>query len=168
MEETFENSPSIYDKEGRVVDPEIARKGAMIENEYRRKLFGLFKRSKAHVAEGEVAAEIEMENTQGINVNELPDVINEEFNKYSESVGGDIELLDAIVGELGDGVLRYRLNCEINEGIGLVGFGSKTLASDLKYVVIIVDVKDGKIIQSDAVDAGVGYGYPNSLKIKGL
>jgi hypothetical protein len=52
------NKPPIYDKDGRITDPKLARKAADIENPYhKRTLFKIFRPSKKKITEGEKIAE---------------------------------------------------------------------------------------------------------------
>ncbi len=155
----MENKPPIYNKEGKVVDPEVARQGAQIEDKYRKKLFGLFKHSKEHIERGEREAETVMEQTVNIETENLPPVVTEEFNKYAKAYeGGEIDDLEgelkienATVGDLGGGSMRYRLHCELDEGIGIVGFASKSFVSDYEYLVIIIDVKNNSVTNSKVI-----------------
>jgi hypothetical protein len=160
MSNQFENQPSVYDKESKVVDPEVARAGAEIENKYRKKILDIFKRSNSHIAEGELAAELAMEKTETMDKSDLPGIVFQEFYRYIKEIkrgndgrvdpddADDIEIDQVMVGDLGDGVKRYRLSCE---NIGIAGIISGITMPEHEKLVFIIDVKDESIINSDVI-----------------
>lgn len=163
--------PQIYNKKSQVTDIEVARQGAQVENKYRKKLFGLFNRSKEHIAEGEQKAEIAMEQTVDVELDSLPSVVKSEYAKFvdfykdpenksfkfknelGQDIKGDLILENmATVGDLGDGVLRYRLSCELDEGrrTRIVG-GVPIRKSEYDFLVVVIDVKDNSVIDSKVI-----------------
>jgi hypothetical protein len=170
MVNRFEGPP-IYNEEGRVPDPEIAREGAEVEDKYRKKLFGVFKRSEGHIDEGMENAELVMEQEETVEFDSLPKLVKQEVVKHKrdlrkkdESI--DVEIMQIIQGTIGDRTTRYHVYLDTSGkptviltpgSLGMPGAkvgafnmrvepGSSKLDSD-KFE-IIVDVKDNKIIQS--------------------
>lgn len=160
MENQFENRSPIYDKNGRVNDPEVAQTGAEVENKYRKKLFGFIKRSKSHIEEGKLEAEMAMENTKTINRADLPTCVIREFFNYIKEIEKDnnrnidpedadeIEIENSTVGDLGGGVKRYRLSCE---DIGMAAIIGGIIIPEHDRLMFIIDVKDETIINSNII-----------------
>jgi len=165
MPHGFEKAP-IYHDNGRVRDPETARIGAEIEDTYRKKLFGIFKRSEAHIGKGELEAELAMEGALSIDKEDLPDFVNLEFNKYVEAfekgndeleLEGDLKIDQIKVSDLGNGIKRYRIFCEFSErpsleDAALTGMNvtrMALLANQYEDLIITIDEKNAVILKSN-------------------
>ena len=107
----------IYDDEGRVKDPKVARKMAEAEAPYHEKTLGIFSPSKWKIRKGEAAAEEALEKGERIiNLEDLPPALGqllEEFRNKYDSAGdlGLFGLTEIMVVDYGDGKAKYRFLC---------------------------------------------------------
>ena len=104
----------IYDDEGRVKDPNVARKMAEAEAPYHEKTLGIFSPSKWKIRKGEAAAEEALEKGERIvNLEDLPPALGQELqefrNKYNNESGlGLFSLTGGRAIDYGEGKFKYR------------------------------------------------------------
>ena len=104
----------IYDDEGRVKDPKVARKMAEAEAPYHEKTLGIFSPSKWKIRKGEAAAEEALEKGERIvNLEDLPPALGQELqefrNKYNNESGlGLFSLTGGRAIDYGEGKFKYR------------------------------------------------------------
>lgn len=151
----------IYNEEGQITDPGVARKAAEIEGPYHTKKFGIFSPSKGKIEEGEFAAELGIEQASNIGLDELPSSVTEEVDRNILSLAktnGEVLQIDkALKGDLGGGVTRYRIFGQINEGTSSVSVpgpvGTNIPISvpvdHWRGIQLVIDEKDGAIERSE-------------------
>ena len=145
--------PPIYDDEGRIADPKIAREAADIENKFHKKEFGMFRPSKSEIKKGANKAELAIEKgkpvkekgffgsfERKVEMKKLPHVIQEWAERLKQK--GGYEFWRGLEADIGGGVTRYRL------------YGFKKQNAKRNEIQLVLDLKDGAVIHSETRDEG--------------
>ncbi|HCP08360.1 MAG TPA: hypothetical protein DIT25_01000 [Candidatus Moranbacteria bacterium] len=123
----FEN-PSLYDKEGKVSDPEIAEKMAYAEKPFReRKILGLFKPSQAQIKLGEKIAE-------KVGMEALEEKKSNLEKEHNEKLGVLFEELRYIAVKLGVDMGRREYRYQYSGEIDGVSFSVTPLFQGFQYI----------------------------------
>lgn len=111
--------PPIYDNEGRVINPDLARKAAEVEDKYHKKSLGIFKPSKYKLTEGMDQAERTIEHGEDllkkrfwwevIDIEKVPSIVKAEMEKLEKEGGWNWELTSVTRADIGGGITRYRI-----------------------------------------------------------
>ena len=105
--------PPLYDKGGRIIDPEIAREAAEIEKKYHKRTLGLFRPSAEKIRKGERKAEQAIEKGTKIKLGEIPSPVKEEverLNTVQQTAKKEwITIKEATIANIGDSITRFRL-----------------------------------------------------------
>jgi hypothetical protein len=111
---------SYFDKEGRIVDPNVAEEMAHIEDKYHDKTMGIFPPSEAKIKRGEQAAEKYIME-KGVPVkfsHEVPNdvwevIVRELVRHWSIDDAGDLEIKDIRRIDKGNGEEEYIVNGDV-------------------------------------------------------
>lgn len=114
--------PPIYDKDGRVVDPDLARNAAEVEDKYHKRWLGIFKPSKEKITEGMDQAERSIEQGQDlskkrlwwdvIDTKKIPNIVKQEMEKLKKERGWLFDFTNVSTSDIGGGITRYRAYAE--------------------------------------------------------
>lgn len=141
--------PPIYDNEGQIINPDLARKAAEVEDKYHKKSLGIFKPSKEKLTEGMDQAERAIEHGEDlrkkrfwwevIDMEKVPDIVKTEMEKLEKKGGWNWELTNVTRSNIGGGITRYRIYAQ-----ELLS----TMPIYNKYELIL-DLKGGSIVHKE-------------------